>query len=242
MPRFFIDSLNENNVSITGPDAKHIALSLRMSKGNEIVLSDGKGIDAKGIIESICPDEIIVSVNEKYHSKAEPNVYLTLYQALPKFDKMEFIIQKATELGASKIVPVMTSRCISRPDEKQMKKKIERFRKIAEEAAMQSQRGIIPEIGDLVSFDKALDEIKSADLPIIFYECSDFPLSKAMKDFNGKTISILIGSEGGFSAEEAEKAKTKGIMSLSLGPRILRCETAPIAAISAIMYAAGEME
>lgn len=242
MPRFFTGSLEGDRIAITGQDARHIALSLRMAVGETVTLCDGRGTDATGKIVSASPDEVTVEIDERHRSLSEPETELTLYQAMPKSDKMETIVQKAVELGAARIVPVMTSRCISRPDEKQMKKKAERLGKIAAEAAMQSGRGRIPEVGEMLTFGEALAEMSKADLPVMFYEHANASFTETMESFKGRTVAVLIGSEGGFSAEEAEKASLAGIKCLSLGPRILRCETAPLAAISAIMYSLGEME
>lgn len=242
MPRFFVDSLEKDIIEISGGDARHIALSLRMKTGERLMLCDGKGTDAECEIKEICPESVMLSVISRCASKAEPKTEVVLYQALPKFDKFEYIVQKSVELGVSRIVPVLTSRCISRPDEKTMAKKIERLQKIADEAAKQSGRGKIPEVSGLLSFKNAVKEMSTAKLPILFFEHAEEPLSEHMKKHSEGNIAILIGAEGGFSDEEAEYAVQNGVYSASLGPRILRCETAPIAAISAIMYAAGEME
>ena len=146
------------------------------------------------------------------------------------------------ELGVSRIVPVLTSRCISRPDEKTMKKKLERLRKIADEAAKQSGRGKLPEVEEMLTFKNAVLKMAKAETPVFFFEHATFPLSEVMAKHSGGTIAIMVGSEGGFSDEEAAFAVEHGLLSTSLGPRILRCETAPVAALSAIMYATGEME
>lgn len=242
MPRFFVDSVEGDAVEITGSDARHIALSLRMKCGESLVLCDGNGREAECEIRNICPESVVLDVLFRRDSAAEPKARVVLYQALPKFDKLEYIIQKSVELGVSKIVPVMTSRCISRPDEKTMAKKLERLRKIADEAAKQSGRGRLPEVGELLSFKNAVKEMSTADLPIFFFEHAKYPLRGCMEKYNGGKIAVLVGSEGGFSQEEADFAEENGLLCASLGPRILRCETAPVAAISAIMYAAGEME
>ena len=152
MPRFFVDSVEGDSVEITGSDARHIALSLRMKCGESLVLCDGNGREAECEIKNICPESVVLDVISRRDSAAEPKARVVLYQALPKFDKLEYIIQKSVELGVSKIVPVMTSRCISRPDEKTMAKKLERLRKIADEAAKQSGRGRLPEVGELLRF------------------------------------------------------------------------------------------
>ena len=242
MPRFFVDSVESDTIEITGGDARHIALSLRMRTGEHLVLCDGNGREADCEIKEICPESVVLSVVSRCDSKAEPKTKVVLYQALPKFDKFEYIVQKSVELGVSKIVPVLTSRCISRPDEKTMAKKIERLQKIADEAAKQSGRGKLPEVSGLLSFKNAVKEMSGFELPLMFFEHGEIPLREYMEDGNGKTIAVFIGAEGGFSDDEAKFAEENGIHTVSLGPRILRCETAPIAAVSAIMYATREME
>ncbi len=242
MPRFFVDSVEDDFVEINGEDARHIALSLRMKNGEHLVLCDGKGREADAVIREAFPESVVLDVVERKDSAAEPKTEVVLYQALPKFDKLEYIVQKSVELGVSKIVPVLTSRCISRPDEKTMKKKLERLRKISDEAAKQSGRGKLPEVGEMLTFKNAVLKMCEAETPIFFFEHAEYPLREIMEKREGGTISMMVGSEGGFSDEEAAFAAEHGALIASLGPRILRCETAPVAALSAIMYAAGEME
>lgn len=242
MPRFFTDNIDCDHIEIVGQDARHIALSLRMKIGDSIIFCDGKGQDAECILESISPESVSAAVKKRFSSVSEPKTKVVLFQALPKSDKMEYIVQKSVELGVAKIIPVLTSRCISRPDEKTMNKKIDRLQKISDEAAKQSGRGILPKIGNLMNLKEALKEMSTYDLPILFYEHAEEPLSKTMENKEIHTIAVFIGSEGGFSEEEAKLAKEYGLHVTSLGPRILRCETAPVAGISAIMYAMGEMQ
>lgn len=242
MPRFFVESLASDPIVIEGGDARHIALSLRMKQGEELILCDGKGTEAVCAVASLCPESVVLDVKERRASETEPKTRVTLYQALPKADKMEYIVQKAVELGVYRIVPVLTSRCISRPDEKTAAKKRERLCKIAAEAAKQSGRGIIPEVDGVLTFKNAVKEMSTAGLPIFFFEHASLPLRKYMEKYTGGDIAVMVGAEGGFSDEEAAFAEENGLLSASLGPRILRCETAPVAALAAIMYAAGEME
>lgn len=242
MPRFFVESLAGDPIVIEGGDARHIALSLRMKQGEELILCDGKGTEAVCTVASLCPESVVLDVKERRASETEPKTRVTLYQALPKADKMEYIVQKAVELGVYRIVPVLTSRCISRPDEKTAAKKRERLCKIAAEAAKQSGRGIIPEVDGVLAFKNAVKEVSTAGLPIFFFEHASLPLRKYMEKYTGGDIAVMVGAEGGFSDEEAAFAEENGLLSASLGPRILRCETAPVAALAAIMYAAGEME
>ena len=242
MPRFFVESVESDFIEITGDDARHIALSLRMKNGEHLVLCDGKGREADAVIREAFPESVVLDILERKDSAAEPKTEVILYQALPKFDKLEYIIQKSVELGVTKIVPVLSSRCISRPDEKTMKKKLERLRKIADEAAKQSGRGKLPEVGELLTFKNAVTEMCKAKTPIFFFEHAQYPLHEIMERRTDGNIAMMVGSEGGFSDEEAAFAAEHGAFIASLGPRILRCETAPVAALAAIMYAAGEME
>ena len=237
-----MESLAGDPIVIEGGDARHIALSLRMKQGEELILCDGKGTEAVCAVASLCPESVVLDVKERRASETEPKTRVTLYQALPKADKMEYVVQKAVELGVYRIVPVLTSRCISRPDEKTAAKKRERLCKIAAEAAKQSGRGIIPEVDGVLTFKNAVKEMSTAGLPIFFFEHASLPLRKYMEKYTGGDIAVMVGAEGGFSDEEAAFAEENGLLSASLGPRILRCETAPVAALAAIMYAAGEME
>ncbi len=233
MPRFFKSDITGEQIIIDGKDAEHIGRSLRMKIGDEITICDCIGNDYFCKISSIS-DEICCSIMKKEKSKSEPNVHVTLYQAMPKSDKFETIIQKSVELGVTKIVPILTTRCVSRPDKKTMSKKLKRYEKISLEAAKQCGRGIIPEISDIMSFKEAITSMKTENHAILFYERGGINL----KNFNFSAkdnISIMIGSEGGFSEEEAEFAKNNGVIIAGLGNRILRCETAPLAALSIIM-------
>lgn len=235
MPRFFTDSIDENNIFLDGENARHIGRSLRMRPNEELTVCCS-GTDYDCVIRQITESCVYLDLADKHPCLAEPSVDVTLFQAVPKSDKLEFIIQKATELGASRIVPVLTERCISRPDRRDFSKKLARLQKIAEEAAKQSGRGKIPEITPVVSYGECLQMIKSLDVSVILYEgeggkhFSEVPLD------NIKTAGILIGSEGGFSAKEAEAAVNTGAERVWLGKRILRCETAPISALSILMF------
>ncbi len=240
MPRFFSNRCSNDRCYINGADAVHIAKSLRMKIGDELLVCDKNGTDYHCEIESLDLDEIILKVSKKEPTKTEPNVKVTLYMALPKSDKMELIIQKCVELGIFKIVPVITSRCISRPDDKSMHKKIERYQKIAYEAAKQSGRGIIPEISERLSFREALKMASKNDSSMIFYENGGDNIESFLTS-KPKTIALFVGAEGGFDIEEISLAKEFGVLSATLGPRILRCETAPISATSIIMYLTGNM-
>jgi 16S rRNA (uracil1498-N3)-methyltransferase len=241
MPRFFTNEIDENNIVLTGSDANHIGRSLRMRVGEAVTVCCS-GVDYCCTIGSITADSVYLDLVEKHRCAAEPNVEVTLFQAVPKLDKLEYIIQKSVELGVSRIVPVLTRRCISRPDEKDFaKKKLPRLNKIAEEAAKQSGRGLIPEVTPMVDLRGAIEMMKQLDRTVLLYEeeggCSfgDVELSGV------RTVGLFIGSEGGFDREEAEMAVNSGAKQVWLGKRILRCETAPITALSILMFLTNNM-
>lgn len=240
MPRFFKDEINEDNLCLTGADAHHVGFSLRMKPGEQLTLCCG-GIDYDCEISSITGDCVYLDLIEKHPCMAEPDINVTLFQAVPKLDKLEFIIQKSVELGVSRIVPVLTRRCISRPDSRDFEKKLKRLTKIAEEAAKQSGRGIIPEVTPIVSYKQALEMMGSLDKTIMFYEAEGGkPFGEV--DFSGsKNIGLVIGSEGGFDADEVRMAVDAGTERVWLGKRILRCETAPITGLSILMFLTNNM-
>lgn len=239
MPRFFTDAPAADLITVTGSDARHIGYSLRMKIGEELTFCHN-GTDYNCVIESITESEVLCRVAETVPSKSEPSVEITLYQAYPKQDKLELIIQKTTELGITRIVPFISSRCIARPDEKSYRKKQERMQKIAEEAAKQSGRGIIPEIAPLMTMKQALEDMNNSELKLFCYEnggekLSNIPVAEA------KSIAVMIGSEGGFERVEAEAAERAGAVQIWLGERILRCETCPIAVTAILMNLTGNM-
>lgn len=238
MAWFFTEAFVGDYCTISGENAKHIEKSLRMKIGEEITLVDDNGIQHNGTINNISQGLVTVKVNESFKCINEPNTKVVLYQALPKGDKMDFIVQKAVELGISEIVPVISARCISRPDEKSLKKKIQRWNKIALQAAQQSRRGIIPKVKNAVSFSCATENISKEDCNIIFYECGGERVGDIIKQYPNK-INMFIGSEGGFEEQEVQKIISKGGSAATLGKRILRAETAPLTALSIIMYVTG---
>lgn len=243
-PRFFTENISADSseVTIIGEDARHISVVLRMRAGDLAVICDGQGTDYLAKLVTSGKDECMFEIIESSPNEAEPSIRLRLFQAMPKSDKMEFIVQKAVECGAAEIVPFFSKRCVSRPDEKQMIKKIERYRRIALEAAKQCGRGVIPEVGEAVEFSQLAkkNDSDTDHTKILFYECAEIPVSKAVSGFE-KNVDIVIGSEGGFEEYEAETLIEAGFTAVSLGKRILRCETAPIAAISVLMNLTGNM-
>lgn len=235
MPRFFVESLGEDVLVLSGEDGRHIARSLRQQPGDPLELCDGRGTDALGVIREIAGDRVTVELGERRPSRGELPCRVTLYQALPKGDKLDLIVQKAVELGAAAIVPVLTGRCVSRPDRQGTERKRERLGKIAREAAGQCGRGVLPEVRPLLPFREAVAEMAESPCPILFYEKARRPLGEALAE-RPREIAVLIGAEGGFSPQEAAEAEEAGLWLCTMGPRILRCETAPLYALSAIGY------
>lgn len=241
MYRFFVpeEQIFEKEAEITGDDVNHIKNVLRMMPGEKIVITGGQGTDYYCIIKDIQPQCIILDIERKEPVRTELPVKIVLFQALPKADKMELIIQKAIELGASEIVPVRTRRSIVRLDEKKAAKKQQRWQTIAEAAAKQSGRGIVPDIHEVVSFAEALEYAKELENILIPYELYD-DMGKTSEIVNqvcaGETIGIFIGPEGGFERGEVEKAMECGAVPISLGKRILRTETAGLAILSVLMF------
>lgn len=241
MPRFFTQTISDKTGTIVGDDARHIARVLRMKVGDMLTACDTKGFDYDCQIEWFSDKEVQLKVLRVYPSITEPSIKVHLYQAMPKADKLELIIQKAVELGVDTVTPVMTKRCVSKPDEKSMAKKLERYNRIALEAAKQSGRGKIPQVLPMMDLKSALIEMEKSSCPILFYENATAAAKQVIAQAGGE-IAILIGSEGGFEEEEVALAQQSGCHVLSLGKRILRCETAPLAALSIIMYETGNMQ
>ena len=240
MPRFFVnrESISEGNIIIVGDDAYHIARSLRMAVGDEITVSDGEGEEYLCELMKIRDEECECRVIKKSAAESELPVAVTLFMAYPKGDKLETVIQKAVELGARVIVPFESSRCIKKPKAEKAEKQLQRLSKIAAEAAKQSGRAILPEVSPALSFKEMLAKVKEYDKAIFCYESErEVSLGKILDDTGkGEKIAVIVGSEGGFSPEEAELAVNAGCISVSLGKRILRCETAPLFVLSAIGY------
>lgn len=242
MPWFFTDvEINSNIFNIEGETARHISKSLRMKRGEELTLISPAGVQHDCEIEGFFDDVVSVGVRKSYPCLNEPETNATLYQALPKGDKMELIIQKCVELGITKIIPVISARCVSRPDEKSLKKKLVRWNKIAKEAAQQSRRGIVPEVARAVSFKEAVKSSQENDVNLLFYELGGKSIKTILKS-KPRKVGFFVGSEGGFEEKEVELALDNGIQTATLGKRILRAETAPIAALSVIMYELNEMD
>lgn len=240
MPRFFVDEISETTV-LYGEDARHISKSLRMACGESLTLCDKNGSEAEGVIVSFSSDAVTLQVGAARPSQGEAATRLALYVALPKGDKLELVVQKAVELGVFEITPVITSRCISRPKESDLNKKRERLQRIALEAAKQCGRGIIPQVGSIIPLKTALLDMSRFENRFVLYE-GNCPALRPLLPQRGDTIALFTGCEGGFSPEEITLCEQSGIRAVSLGRRILRCETASIAVIAAVMFHLGEME
>ena len=242
MTRFFVspEEMQGDFLVLTGENAEH-AKVLRLKNGENVLVCDGCGNECVCTVSDVSPGQISLVVQKRQESISEPKVKASVYMAFPKADKLEHVIQKATELGAFEIVAFPSVRCVSRPDDKSLKKKQERWQKIAASAAEQSGRGLVPEIVILGSYQEALKRAGECDLSILFYENERATtLKMAIEGNHFDSISLLTGPEGGLETREVEMAKDAGFQICTLGSRILRCETAPLCALSAVMYAVGE--
>ncbi|MBQ9860700.1 MAG: 16S rRNA (uracil(1498)-N(3))-methyltransferase [Clostridia bacterium] len=239
MSRFFVAPFDGDTAVISGQDAHHIARVLRMKVGDPLTLCDAHGTDYACEILSIDDGEISLCVCDRMPSATEPTTAVTLYQGLPKSEKMEWIIQKCVEIGITRIVPVAMSRCVVKLNAADGEKKRSRWQKIAAGAAEQSGRGIIPEVAAPISFGAMLAALKD-EYAVTFYEGGGVSLSTLVGE-NTRQVSIVIGPEGGFSLDEIEKLRENGAYIATLGKRILRCETAPLVALSVIMQLTGNM-
>lgn len=241
MPRFFIDTPPDGTVILSGENAAHISRSLRMKSGEKLTLCDGMGFDYNAEILSLTSDSVTLTILSKEPTKTEPSVKVTLCQGLTKGDKMDSVIQKSVEMGVTSVCPVLTERCVSRPDDKSKTKKVLRWQKIADEAAKQSGRGILPKVNEISDLKSTAQYLaKNGTKLIMCYEgggsSPDRLITPADTD-----IAVFIGPEGGFDAKEVELLKDLGAQCTTLGPRILRTETAPVAALSVIMLLTGNM-
>ena len=234
MNRFFVDNIGPDRAVIEGEDMKHLSSVLRLRKGDHVMLSDGKGSECQGEIERVEPGKVLVKTGPWRPCVSEPHHKLTLFQCLPKTGKMEVILQKCTELGMNALAPTLSSRCVVQPG-KDFDKKLQRYRKVAREAAMQSHRGIVPEVLPLVELKKA--DLSIFDTVYCAYEGEKaLTLKAAMANKPGRRIALFIGPEGGFEAEEVQSLVKKGAQAVSLGPRILRTETAGMAMMAQILF------
>lgn len=253
MHRFFIkreNIIDESTIWITGDDVRHIANSLRLKPGEEITVSTGEGMDYLVEIRDLTKENIVCRVLEVGPCKSEPALKVTLFQGLPKSDKLDLIVQKCTELGIERITPVETKRTIVKLDDKKADRRLDRWQKIAEEAGKQSGRGKIPTIGPVVNFKEMLEMFKREKFDLILVPWEDeaglslreaLTISRSHKA-NLERIAYIIGPEGGLAEEEVQTLKDAGAKAVTLGPRILRTETAGFVVLTVLMYEFMEME
>jgi len=250
MPHFFVSpqDINGNKVLITGGEARHIVTVLRMKKGDELDIFDGSGKEFRVRILEIDRlgglPKITAGIIAQKRVERDPNLKITLFQSIPKGNKLDFIIQKSTEIGVSEIVPVITERTIVRVDSKRSKERAFRWQKIAQEAAKQSGRNTVPKVGPILDFSQALNQFseRRPHTGIIAWELEDKNhLREVLKGSVGVAVSnfalsVFVGPEGGFTAEEVERARRAGVVPVSLGYRMLRTETAGLAISIAALY------
>ncbi|MBQ6160171.1 MAG: 16S rRNA (uracil(1498)-N(3))-methyltransferase [Oscillospiraceae bacterium] len=257
MARFFVDELPAEGAEyrLTGENAAH-AKVLRLRPGEAVTLCDGRGTDCPCTVT----EGLTLLAGPALPCPAEPKTAVSLWLAFPKADKAEHVIQKAVELGAVELVFFPSRYCVSRPEGKALENKLERWRRIARSAAEQSRRGVVPPVRAVGSYAQALREAAKAELSVLFYENEEnYGIREALAEehvgtsiacprtsnarpyIQNWTVSLMTGAEGGFSEEEIEQARQAGLRICTLGPRILRCETAPLAGLTAVMYAMGEI-
>ena len=237
--RFFADNkdIADDEIVLTGENAAHAAV-LRLGIGEEIVVCNGAGMDYRCVVFSCNKSETKAKVLHKAPNTAEPFIAVTLFQALPKIGKMDEIVEKCTQLGISRVVPIITSRCVTKASDRDTKKTA-RWQKIAQSAASQSRRGQIPQICDIMTLEAALREADAHNTAFVCYEGEErFPLKAFLHNLpqSPSSIAFFVGPEGGFALDEMVKFKDAGIAAVSLGPRILRTELAGAVVLANIMY------
>ena len=244
MPKFFVPEcdLSGETVTLSGPNAEHLKV-LRVRPGEELTLCDTRGLEALCALE-LPGNPARLRILKTMPARGEPSISAVIYAALPKGDKTETIVQKAVELGAERVCFFLTERCVSRPDARSLRSRTERLNKIAEAAAMQSYRGRVPRVDWLPDLPAVLREGREADLRAFLWEGEREKSLRALLREAGtfRSAALISGPEGGFSGEEAALAAAAGFASVTLGQRILRCETAPLAALTAVMYESGNMD
>ena len=246
MPKFFVskERILGNLIRLDERNSAHIKV-LRLKNGEAITVSDGEGYDYGCEYRGMEGDTAIAEILNKSPCASEPDVFVYLYAAMPKGEKAELILQKAVELGAGEVCFFLSSRCISRPDGAAVKKRMERLQRISEEAAMQSGRGRVPRVSYLPAFSAMTQQASAQELGLFLWEeAREHSLRGILRTWPQKpeTVALITGPEGGFSREEAEQAEKRGLIPVTLGKRILRCETAPLCALSAVMYETENLE
>ena len=244
MPRFFVagSNLAGGVALIAGADAEHIRV-LRMKLGEKLVVCDGAGTEYDCRLTKLGDGTAEAEILSERSSPAEPSLRCTVLAAFPKGDKAEYIVQKCTECGAAEIVFFPAYRCVARPEGKSLERKLERWQRIAEEAAKQSGRGIIPEVRALEDYGQMLELAVKQELGLFLYEAGERTpiLSAVAEKPEAAGCAVITGPEGGFEAHEVELARRVGLTVCSMGPRILRCETAPLVALTAVLCGTGNL-
>jgi len=245
MRRFFVsaEEIKNNKAFISGSNAHHLATVLRLKEGAKIIVFDGTGWEYVVVLKKITKELVEGEIEEKRVSLRETKSEITLIQGIPKGDKMDFIIQKCTELGVAKIIPLITERTVVKLDKERMAKKQNRWQKIAQEAAKQCQRATVPVISEIYSWPVLLTSLTTSDPAVVLWEEEE---ARGFKDYLQSKpeltkLQIIIGPEGGFSQGEIEQLREKGVQSVTLGPRILRTETAGLAALTMVLYQLGDL-
>lgn len=243
MQRYFIpaEAITGTHIRLTGDEVHHIKNVMRNKPGDRIIVFSEDGYDCVCVIEEMNSRQIDCRLVEKFPSQGEPRTRITIAQSLVKGDKLEWIVQKGTEIGASSFQPFRSARSIVKINVQKEPKKRDRWQRIAKEAAEQSHRGKVPAVLPVLSWNAILDEIEKFPLTLIAYEKGGMPLKQAMLKFQADEILLLIGPEGGFTEEEIHEAHARGAVPITLGPRILRAETAPLVALSCLLFSRNEM-
>lgn len=245
MHKFFVDknAIQGSIINIEGDDVNHIAKVLRLRSGDEIQVSDGNGTEFICEIEDINKKLVLCKIIDSFKNLTEPPVKITLFQGLPKSQKMDLIVQKCVEIGVVEIQPVITERVVVKVDGKDISSKIERWNRIALEASKQSNRGILPKVLNPISFSEAVEKLKALDSAIIPYEKERSKgIKSSLKELGDiNTLGIFIGPEGGFEDNEIDTCIENGVAPVTLGPRILRTETAGFVASTIALYEIGDM-
>lgn len=229
---------DSTTATLTGEDARHIALALRARVGDPVMLADGTGRSYTARLTAITPTAVTAEIGECRMATVELPVEVALYVGYPKGDKLELVIEKAVELGAAKVIPFLSSRCVRRPAAEKQERLGERYNRIARAAAEQCGRVVLPRVLPTMDFLPAMKAAAATDLPLFFYEGQGTePLGRLLSGSPApRTVSIVVGPEGGFSEEEVAAAQAAGCLLAGLGERILRCETAPIAALACLGF------
>lgn len=239
MQRYFISpsQIDSSQIRLTGEEVHHIKNVMRSHPGDSFICCDGLGTDYLVKIQEISAKEILCQIVDTTPSQGEPRTKVTIAQSLPKGDKLEWILQKGTEIGAVRFLPFTSERTVVKIDARKAEKKRERWERIVKEAAEQAHRGTIPEVTPPLSWQELLKQVELAETAWIAYEKGGDSLAQSLAQSAADEILLIIGPEGGFTQAEVEQAQTAGATPITLGPRILRTETAPLTALSCILFA-----